>query len=54
MQTSICGLGGTPFRIVFWIGVFVGILLQLWIPAIGELIATLFRSIILMLAGIVQ
>ena len=54
MQTSIYGLGGLPFRIVFWVGVFIGIIVQYWIPAIGELIATIFKYIILVLASVVQ
>ena len=53
MQTSIYGLGGLPFRIVFWVGVFIGINVQYWIPAIGELIATIFKYIILVLASVV-
>ena len=53
MKTSIYSLGGLPFRIVFWVGVFIGIIVQYWIPAIGELIATIFKYIILVLASVV-
>jgi len=54
MQTSIYGLGATPFRIVFWIGIIAGAMLQYWFPVIGETIALLFKTIILALASIVQ
>lgn len=54
MQTSIYGLGGLPFRVFFWLGVLAGVVLQYWIPSVGETIATLFRVLVLALADLIR
>lgn len=53
MQTSVYGLGLTPFRIVFGVGVFVGIMIQYWVPSIGELFVALFKYAILSIASLI-